>query len=210
MKLFNYCIFVAVLSLVYSSQGAAQQLGECLERIENELNLKGAILLDAREVSFLFIKGKYREYTMKEKGKEEILTFLVEQRHCAIAQFSELKERDREIARKRCAKLKPELLQLLLNHPELDDVYVSFTLQVKAVAPYDLQVDDWLMPEVQKKFRENFHEVLANGGIDSTFEVFPDNLTGGLSLSVKEIIKVMDNPLIITITLIESPIILDK
>ncbi len=210
MTLYRYLIFVALLSLSYSLQASTQQLGGCLEKIKNELKLGEVILLDTREITFLFTEGEYREYTLKEVGGEEIRTLLVEESQCALVQFSELQELDRSISRERCTKLKPELLQLLLNHPELHDIHVSLILKEKTVAPYDVKMDDWLMPEVQEKFREKFQEVLGWAGIESPFEIFPDNLTGGLSLSAKEIIKVMDNPLVTTIKLIESPIILDK
>ena len=168
-------------------------------------------LLDGRPLVFAFLKGEYKTFVVRDLTTDETVEIALDLKLGRRIDPAELRKRDRERAAVEGRKLEPELLDLLLRHPDLSQMDVLLFFSLELVQPSKKPPQrDWLEPDLREEFQTRLDAELRQFGINVPLRVRPDFPILEATLSAPEIVKLGGSPLIKSIALVAEPVIPDK
>ena len=200
----HYCFALKVNNEPTLSElrSVASVLGRPVERLR---------LLDQRPLMFAFLRGRYMIYVVRDITTDETLEIALDLNSGRRVDPVELRKRNWEHATVEGHKLEPQLLDLLLGHPELSRIKVRLRFSLESVKRHgELPPMDWLEPNLRERFQARLDAELRQLGINVPLLVRPDFPVLEATLSGIQVVKLGRSPLIQSIELAAEPVILNK
>jgi len=165
-------------------------------------------VLDRRPLPLTFLGGRYETFVVRDRTTGETLEVTLDLDSGRRVDAVELRRLDRERATVEGRKLEPELLEMLLRHPDLEGVQVRLHFSLEPVRPPGGEAD-WSDAGVRQEFQALLDVELRELGFDGPFGIPPNAPELEVTLSAPQIIKLGGSPLIQSIDMVAEPKILD-
>lgn len=165
-------------------------------------------VLDRRPLPLSFLGGQYEVFVLRDLTTGETLEVTLDLDSGRRVDAVELRRLDRERGKAAGLKLEPELLDVLLRHPDLQQVQVRLHFSLEPVRPPGGQAD-WSDVDVRQEFQALLDAELRELGFDGPLGVPSDSPVLEVTLSAPQIIKLGGSPLIQSIDMVAEPKVLD-
>jgi hypothetical protein len=186
------------------SQSPPQNVADQLERPVEVLQE-----IDRRPLPLAFVEGRYETYVVHDTVTGERLEITLDLDTGRRVDPSELRSRDRQLAAIKGTRFDPDLLDLLLRHPDVERVQVRLHYALQPLKRLGSQEADWSDPDVRQAFRSELGAELDRLGIRLDPQVPPHSPVMTATLSAPEILKLADSRWLQSIELAAEPEILD-
>lgn len=177
-------------------QCVASILGRSVERLQE---------LDRRPLALAFLGGRYETFVVRDLTTGETLEVTVNLESGRRVDPVELRNRDRQRATVEGRRLTPKLLELVLRHPDLEQIRVRLHFSLHTVQPPGIGEADWsdidLRQEVQARLDAEQHRL----GIDEPLRASSDSPMLEATLSARQVVKLGGSTLFRSIDLVAEP-----
>jgi hypothetical protein len=164
--------------------------------------------LDRRPLAFAFLEGRYATFVVRDRRTGEILEVTMDLDSGRRVDLSELRQLDQERAQVRGRKLEPDLLRILLRHPDLEQVQVRIHFSLAPLAPAEGEAD-WGDVSVRQQFKSLLDAELRDLEIDMSLPIPTESPAVEATLGAPQIVRLGESLLVQRIGLIGEPEIMD-
>jgi len=161
--------------------------------------------LDRRPLSLAFLDGRYETFVVRDLISGEILEVTVDLESGRRVDPVELRNRDRQRAIVEGRKLTPKLLELLLRHPDIEQMRVRLNFSLESLRlPRAIEADRSDV-DLHQEFQSKLDAERRRLGINKPLRVPPDSLVLEDYLSARQVVKLASSKLIKSIDVVSEP-----
>lgn len=183
----------------YPLRDVASILGRPVEELQE---------LDRRPLPLAFLGGRYGAFVIRDLTTGETLDVTLDLNSGRPVDPVELRRLDRERGAVEGRKLEPRLLEVLLRHPDLEQVQVQLHFSLEPAQP-SIGAVDWSDANSRQDFQSRLDAELRRLDVDEPLYVPSDSPVLAVTLSAPQIVKLGSSPLIQSIALLATPRIRD-
>ena len=181
----------------------AKILGRPVERLQE---------LDREPLLLAFLEGQYETFVVRDLSLGESLEVTLDIESGQRVNPVELRNLDRQLGAIKGRKLEPELLEIVLRHPDIEQIQVRLQFAIESIRlpSLGLREVDWSHLELRKVFKSRLDSELRELDIDVASWLPTDSPYLEVTLSAHQGVKLGDSKLIRSIQLVAEPEVLDS